>query len=387
MKKKIFNKNLEALRGFAALMVVLGHTIQLSFVFNGEYEFIRRAFNYMFPTHTMVLVFFLLSGYVIGLNYANQIHFDIKLYLRKRLVRLYPIYLISILITVLFFKNDLEKIIGHLLFLQILLVDVFKENTPLWSLNFEMLFYLAVIPIIYFKVKVHKILIVLSSILVFSVFIGHFNSLLESYVFGFIFWLLGFWISKFNSSINTVSSNKVLASFLLALSIDYINLFSSIFNKLNLPSALNDITVLPYCFFLILVSSGSYPKWLIKFIFVLVYGSSFSQLLYLIIKGVYFETDIYIIPSIFLILSFIIWSLKNVQFEISKLAFVGSISYALYVIHFPIIYILGLIKFTKGNNFTFIVGAIIIIFSSLFIAWLLERKAQPYFKKMLLVYK
>jgi peptidoglycan/LPS O-acetylase OafA/YrhL len=121
LNKKSLNTNLEALRGFAALMVVLGHVIQLSFIFNGDYEFIRRAFNYMFPTHTMVLVFFLLSGYVIGLNYGKQHYFDIKLYLRKRLVRLYPIYIISILVTILFFKYNLWVIVGHLFFLQIFL--------------------------------------------------------------------------------------------------------------------------------------------------------------------------------------------------------------------------------------------------------------------------
>ncbi|TXT33840.1 MAG: hypothetical protein FD136_650 [Chitinophagaceae bacterium] len=83
MNIKFLNTNSEVLRGFAALMVVLGLIIQLSFIFNGDNEFIHSVFHYMFPTITMVLVFFLLSSYVMGSNYGKQHYFYIKLYLQK----------------------------------------------------------------------------------------------------------------------------------------------------------------------------------------------------------------------------------------------------------------------------------------------------------------
>ena len=143
-------------------MVVFGHSMQFSEVLCNGYDFKRRAFNYFAPTHLMVMVFFMLSGYVIGINYNHKNTFSIIDYLKKRLIRLYPIYLIAIGITIFFFPQSIKSVIGHLFFLQIAVVDFFKENVALWSLNYEMLYYLLAIPIIMFRIKaLHVISVIL----------------------------------------------------------------------------------------------------------------------------------------------------------------------------------------------------------------------------------
>ena len=73
MINKKFNYQLEALRGFAALMVVFGHSMQFSQVLCNGYDFKRRAFNYFAPTHLMVKVFFTLSGLIITLKTPFQL--------------------------------------------------------------------------------------------------------------------------------------------------------------------------------------------------------------------------------------------------------------------------------------------------------------------------
>ena len=170
--KRNFDNHIEALRGFAALSVLLFHLVVFSKHFNGGFDFKNKVINYEPPGHSWVLVFFIISGYVIGLNYADRTkQFSISEYLKKRMIRLYPIYLFSIIITVLLFKNTWQVIMGNLFFLQNLFTDCFDRNQSLWSLNHEMIYYLLAIPVIIFRINVKFIFPVLLIPLLFRFFI------------------------------------------------------------------------------------------------------------------------------------------------------------------------------------------------------------------------
>ena len=82
----------------AALTVVLGHTIVIKQTLDPHYQ-PTGIFSFQAPGHLSVLIFFILSGYVIGLTNQRPLEAaSIGTYLKKRIVRIYPIYLLSILL-------------------------------------------------------------------------------------------------------------------------------------------------------------------------------------------------------------------------------------------------------------------------------------------------
>jgi peptidoglycan/LPS O-acetylase OafA/YrhL len=137
---------LDAARGVAALLVVMRHTPTL---WNIEY----------FHSYLAVDIFFLLSGFVIAHAYDGKLasgHLNARSFVLIRLIRLYPIYLISIVIASSLTLEDLLAHGTHLVFSASDIVSIsllsalflpthigtnaqlFPLNGPLWSLFLEM---------------------------------------------------------------------------------------------------------------------------------------------------------------------------------------------------------------------------------------------------------
>jgi peptidoglycan/LPS O-acetylase OafA/YrhL len=141
---------LEMMRGLASLQVFFGHLF-IIFLFN-DLTLTNRPFwieAFLTWSGEAVLIFFVLSGLVIALSQARQSR-GRSSFIRARLRRLLPLYLVVVLISflvdsVLGHRLYLKPIWGHLLFLQswnVKSVPLFRSNPPLWSLSFEMYFYL-----------------------------------------------------------------------------------------------------------------------------------------------------------------------------------------------------------------------------------------------------
>ena len=105
---------LDGLRGIAALIVLVGHARLLlwegytaGFKTHPEtYSTIDKAFMWALSPfrygHEMVVLFFILSGFVIHLRFANQanrVPMLLKTFWYKRLKRLYPPLLFAFLLT------------------------------------------------------------------------------------------------------------------------------------------------------------------------------------------------------------------------------------------------------------------------------------------------
>ena len=148
---------LEALRGAAALYVVFHHTI--------PYD--TRLFN--LPVgHLMrfgqeaVILFFLLSGFVINYSYRLSKNKDFGNYFAKRFCRIY-IPLLAVMFVSYFTESyeagkflgpDIPALLGNLFMLQDwatanpnVLVDPYMGNGPLWSLSYEWWFYMLFFPL------------------------------------------------------------------------------------------------------------------------------------------------------------------------------------------------------------------------------------------------
>jgi peptidoglycan/LPS O-acetylase OafA/YrhL len=97
-----------------------------------------------------VIIFFVMSGYLVGGSAVEKFKlntFDLKKYFVDRLTRLYtpviPAMILAGLIKLIFNKNNnsLFDFIGDIFGLQGVLVDTYAGNGPLWSLGYEIWFY------------------------------------------------------------------------------------------------------------------------------------------------------------------------------------------------------------------------------------------------------
>lgn len=226
---------LDGLRGIAALMVLIGHARLL--LWEGysagykahpeTYSAIDKAFMLLLSPfrygHEMVVLFFILSGFVIHLRFANQANrapMSLKTFWFKRLKRLYPPLLFAFLLTfvldsigksygwsIYFQQTPYEPInrdiasitegsvfLGNLLFLMSVYVTTFGSNVVTWSLMFEWWFYV-LYPLFYYLIL--RIGFKKTSILVvFLFFISFFKDnlaplLLWKVLNSFVIWWMG----------------------------------------------------------------------------------------------------------------------------------------------------------------------------------------------------
>jgi peptidoglycan/LPS O-acetylase OafA/YrhL len=141
---------LESLRGAAALYVLLHHIAHLNH-WTGP-----AALPFRFGQEAVIL-FFLISGFVIALAQERTSQPGFRAYFRRRILRIFPIFLAALGLAAVFapsiagpdVRTDLPTLVGNLWQLQDLrelkpgvAVQVFGGNAPLWSLSYEWWFYL-----------------------------------------------------------------------------------------------------------------------------------------------------------------------------------------------------------------------------------------------------
>lgn len=139
----------DALRGIAAVLVACHH-FRLCF-FSGEPRWYLRPF---FAGTAAVVVFFVLSGYVLSIPYWRSKQLSYGKYLVRRFFRIYIPYAIAILLALViaahalysrlpltpwFYRTWQSQITFTLAMRQLLTVPATAEvNTAIWSLRYEM---------------------------------------------------------------------------------------------------------------------------------------------------------------------------------------------------------------------------------------------------------
>ncbi|MGL4325066.1 MAG: acyltransferase family protein, partial [Beijerinckiaceae bacterium] len=145
---------LDVFRFVAALGVMLAHYGLVIVLRTGGSipDFIDRF-------HLLVDFFFILSGFVIALHYDGRIAsaHDYADYMRRRLARIYPLHLLTLLLTVLIFalgvsvgmpvrdpaRFDFSALPSHFMLTHAFsLTRALTFNVPSWSLSAEFLVYL-----------------------------------------------------------------------------------------------------------------------------------------------------------------------------------------------------------------------------------------------------
>jgi peptidoglycan/LPS O-acetylase OafA/YrhL len=144
---------IDLIRFFAAFLVMLGHLRQSSFVEFGllpdseKNIFVMFLYLILRIGHEAVLIFFVLSGFLVGgraLEKTMLGNFNLKDYTIDRIVRIMlPLTGALIFLIIINFiigvESDYIKILGNFFSLQGILVE--SASSPLWSLSYEVWFY------------------------------------------------------------------------------------------------------------------------------------------------------------------------------------------------------------------------------------------------------
>ncbi len=401
------NRNLDILRGIAALVVVGFHLISCyPKAFDSKYE-LGPIVNYNFPGHMSVLVFFILSGYVISINTKRLTDrksiFD---YIRKRLTRIVPIYLLAMLFTVAITwgRYDWRVILSNLLFVNVPFDNVMIENGPAWSLNYELIYYFVFIFFSYYNISMVKTVKVLAVALALMFVFFHnveIYPLMISYLIGFLFWATGAMIAEIKTWGEwRISSSRVIAAFILMFCLQQFNPYGPILKVLHIPvtdySAYSwyqqsiswtDLYYYPLTILLILALTHSFSKNYIYLVW-FIYVSSILRLV-MLFKTYSLEFIIrehYVVPAVILVSSLVLWVFNfEINAGVKKLfksaSSLGAISYGVYMIHMPIIYFFGRAEAGSWPMFVLkLTGYAAVLIGT---AYLLELKFQPYIKKIL----
>lgn len=141
---------IECLRGFAALYVVFFHVLRpeiqtYSYVLSIPFRFGQEA----------VILFFLLSGFSINYSWSKKDEKSFKIFARDRLLRIMPIFMVALVVSYFcaafsvraLIDMDLGAFAGNAMMLQDrprpgTIVEPYMGNKALWSLSYEVAFYL-----------------------------------------------------------------------------------------------------------------------------------------------------------------------------------------------------------------------------------------------------
>lgn len=389
---------LDGLRGLCAMSVLVGHLVLVSHllvwrgVYPGHFLTIIGSFG-----HLAVLIFFVLSGFVIGYTTPEQFTLkNAKQYIFRRLIRLYPIYFIAIILSFAVSEKpfNLTQFLSHLFFLQHWIVPIIDTNGPLWSLHYEFFFYLLFLAIWAWRIYVPGAICVCIVFALLSAVINFHPFKILGY---FAIWLLGFWLAK---NKNTLLSNKAFslnsfwATSMLVVAFGYANIYEEIINRYGVRNLfLSSEIALPPVFCDVILSGlitsivgaclgCKTPGYRLSFSLAIL--GTLPMITYGIHKG-FINTINYqlaviclaIIPLGFLFKGISINSLKYFRS-------LGDISYALYVIHYPIqVFIHRKIQLANQEASLFWYANLVIAILALTGAWFLECYIHPKVSKQL----
>ncbi|CAI2398612.1 peptidoglycan/LPS O-acetylase OafA/YrhL [Serratia marcescens] len=121
---------LEALRGIACLSVVIEHYLD------------PRALYFSFGNFG-VIVFFIISGYIVTATTIKKKDETVTSFLMLRIGRLYPAYIVSVLLSFLVYSATWYELLGNFTMLQ-RFFGVRDINGVYWTLQIEWVFYFVI---------------------------------------------------------------------------------------------------------------------------------------------------------------------------------------------------------------------------------------------------
>jgi peptidoglycan/LPS O-acetylase OafA/YrhL len=337
---------LEGLRGVCATLVVLSHWGEFLPEREGVIAYIAeipRPFGFL-----AVIVFFMLSGFVIGrATPAERSARAVADYLQRRFIRIYPIYLVALVASFLVAGQPLGSgaFLLHAAFLQNAAVETIASNGPLWSLDNEAIYYLVFVLVLLLPRAIYVLFAAAIAGVIFATFRPDwlFN-LLGLYAF----WLAGLMLSRDMPPLQrlvaeTSAPRFWTPAFLLAANMATgawlaILKAGGIHAGLTFVVAINGILLLDV--FASVLGRATVRPCAAPF-----YALSAATTGVALAYGLWAGT-IATMPSTGVALAFLVLAGLASRFhwrapapaQWAKLSAIGAISYALYVVHFPILF-------------------------------------------------
>lgn len=388
-----YNVAVEQYRGLCALMVMACHGIVATdMLFSNGFKWPEFA-SYIGAGYLSVIIFFCISGYVIGLTNNNQ-NFGTWQYLKKRMTRLYPTYIVSIILCIVVAGGvSLYVLLGNLFFIQNDLpyyhfhMPIFV-NYATWSLNNEALYYLLFILIIYLRPKIWQLLLLLVAGSILLIHTSNSFLFLGGYVNGFYFWMLGLLIGwniiKGNDEI-PVKPIPLLSLMFLHLCQHHLGVGQMILHTIGIytSSDLNWLGDIPFCLMVMCTLTGRDSTFL-RFNKLLCYLTPAAVFTFLLAHHRIFEDVRWVMCLIYWVLSLAFYFGKTISAYVAgKLAGVGKISYAIYLVHVPVALLIKKFVFINNRDLEVAVKYLLWIGITFSLSIVLERYLQPAVKKEL----
>jgi peptidoglycan/LPS O-acetylase OafA/YrhL len=385
-----YNKSIEQYRGVCALMVMITHGIVHADMLLNNFSW-PEFMDYIGAGYVSVLIFFCISGYVIGINYSHKA-LDIKAYLKKRAVRLYPVYLVSIILcitvaggfsvytlieNIFFFENNVPYVNYQVPIL---------VNYVTWSLNYEVVYYLLFIGLFFLQPKVWKLLLCLLFLSIVTIHCGIRFQFLANYINGFYFWVLGLLIAwnHFDKSGNIDAGFMPFLSILfLHMCQQYLGIGEIVLHTFGVYSItnINWLFDLPFCLMVMAVLTGKDNVFL-RANKIVCYAVPGCVFLFLAIHHRLFENIRWEMCEVYWALALLLIFEKRISgFLMEKFTGIGKISYALYLFHVPVGYILKRTVFITNRPAEIVIKYFLWISITMGLSFLAEMKLQPAIKR------
>ncbi|GET41598.1 acyltransferase family protein [Microseira wollei] len=392
-KNSSYDYNLEGIRGLAALSVAGLHVLSMKNFLDPTYH-PNIYFGYLQAGRSAVLLFFVLSGYVIGLTTTKEFsiqHF--RNYISRRAIRILPIYFIAICFAVLAEpKEKLNIVLGNLLFLQNFdkyfdfSLEPIAGNAAVWSLNYEILYYLVFILVWWWRPQILTLFLSALLISVIGWFIPLFPQFISAYATGWIFWLSGLLLAcKVQASSERESFLPLISYILLFHATNHFSTGKWILNALGVPNPVasfvnfSELTTLPICILIICEITRRY-----------FYGFNYLRLLCFLIPSFHLSAIVWqggvlqepklVAASLYAILAILLVKYDTSVNILKKMSFMGSISYAFYLLHMPIEILMHKYFPWQGTVLSFLLGLLIWLVITISLSSFLELVIQPRIK-------
>jgi peptidoglycan/LPS O-acetylase OafA/YrhL len=377
---------LDGLRGLAALAVLFNHVG------------VEKIGNVTTPKWLLwpadgaaaVMVFFVLSGFVIGLTNSRTAEpKQVRRYLWRRVVRLFPITFLGVLLALavtpgtgiwttlanIFLLANYTPYVGFL-------VPVMPGNENLWSLNYEAVFYLLFVPLWLFVRSLRQVFWVCLGVTVLGWYTDYVPLFVACYAAGFVFWLGGTALAWHAERTETEQTNWPSCVLLLLVTWK-LRVLLNLLVFLPIPMfdgpvvRLYYFDVFPVCLWLVaIVARRELPhlKW-IKLFCVLM------PLVGLIIKWYrpgYFTSLDYGLAWGAYLLALALWHWRPSLQAFRFFAPIGLIAFGLYALSRPIqAFVFSYRDLFPQSYIGFVTCAALTTGLCFFVAWLAELKLQP----------
>lgn len=376
---------LEGLRGVCAAIVFLSHWYQFLPRQDGVFAYFGATLAAF--TAIAVIVFFILSGFVIGCSVKTAPSRQaVKTYLLKRFIRLYPIYLGTLIFS--FWAAGVRVaspyFVLHALFLQNMLVPTIESNGPLWSLNNEVCYYLVfVIAWIY-----PRSLIVILCAAIIGVVCATFDATTYFNLIGlFTFWLFGLLLSRYPDFLKNIVVKGATTRFWLAFFCIGANMSTgapdAILKQIGANAGLTCMTAVnaALIFDVFLGVLGKKIVWPLAAPFYVISAiTTVVGLAYGIHARKFGIMENYPVAAVYAGLAIFAWifPLKGPsRAQWSAIAGIGGISYALYVVHFPILVVTR--YYFPGSWLAIIATIPLVVAISVFLEGLVQPRIRAAF--------